>query len=159
MDNPPDIAIRHGNATIWPDVTLHYATAGAGERMMVLQHGFPQTWYEWRQLIPTLVRAGYRVVAPDYRGAGHSSRPLAGYDKRTMAADIHHLLHDAPGIAGPIALVGHDVGLMVAYAYAQTFRDDLSHLAMIDAPLPGTQVFDRLRADPRATACATLPRC
>jgi len=60
-------------AVIAPGVTLHYVTAGAGEKVIVLLHGFPQTWLEWRRLIPPLVAAGYRVIAPDYRGAGHSS--------------------------------------------------------------------------------------
>jgi pimeloyl-ACP methyl ester carboxylesterase len=144
-----DIDISHGMAALEPGVTLHYATAGAGERTIVLLHGFPQTWREWRRVLPLLVDAGYRVVAPDYRGAGHSSRPLGGYDKRTMATDIRRLLTDELGISGPVALVGHDIGLMVAYAYAQAYRDGVSHLAVIDAPLPGTGVFDRLRADPR----------
>jgi pimeloyl-ACP methyl ester carboxylesterase len=99
--------------------------------------------------MPLLAGEGYRVVAPDYRGAGHSSRPLGGYDKRTMATDIRRLLRGELGISGSIALVGHDIGLMVAYAYAQMYRDEVSHLAVIDAPLPGTEVFDRLRADPR----------
>ena len=144
-----DIDIGHGMAAIEPGVTLHYATAGAGDRTIVLLHGFPETWREWRHLMPRLVDAGYRVVAPDYRGAGHSSRPLDGYDKRTMASDIRRLVKVELGISGPIVLVGHDIGLMVAYAYAQMFRDEVSHLAVIDAPLPGTKVFDRLRADPR----------
>ena len=139
----------HGKAVIGPDVSLHYVTAGTGDKTIVLLHGFPQTWREWRHLIPSLVAAGYRVVAPDYRGAGQSSRPLAGYDKRTMAVDVHRLVKEKLGAATPVVLVGHDIGLMVAYAYAQQFREDVSHLAVIDAPLPGTAVFDRLRADPR----------
>lgn len=89
------------------------------------------------------------MIAPDYRGAGHSSRPLSGYDKRTMATDIRHLVREVLCVTGRVALVGHDIGLMVAYAYAEIFRDEVSHLAVIDAPLPGTQVFDRLRVDPR----------
>jgi pimeloyl-ACP methyl ester carboxylesterase len=144
-----DVDISHGMAAVEPGVTLHYASAGVGDRTIVLLHGFPQTWQEWRRVIPLLVKAGYRVLAPDYRGAGHSSRPLDGYDKHTMASDIRRLLRDVVGISGPVALVGHDIGLMVCYAYAQMFRDDVSHLAVIDAPLPGTKVFDRLRADPR----------
>ena len=67
-------------------------------------------------MIQPIAEAGYRVVAPDYRGAGHSSRPLAGYDKRTMAADIRALLRSELAIAGPVVLIGHDIGLMVAYA-------------------------------------------
>jgi pimeloyl-ACP methyl ester carboxylesterase len=144
-----NVEIRHGMAALEPGVSLHYVTAGTGDRTVVLLHGFPQTWREWRHVIERLAGAGYHVVAPDYRGAGHSSRPLDGYDKRTMAQDIHRLVKDELGIKTPIALVGHDIGLMVAYAYAQMFREDVSHLAVIDAPLPGTTIFDRLRADPR----------
>src|SRR5207248_7963762 len=101
-------------------------------------------------VIPPLIDAGFRVIVPDYRGAGNSSRPAGGYDKRTMAGDIHRLVHDHLRITNPVALVGHDIGLMVAYAYAQAYRHDVSHLVIMDAPLPGTAVFDRLRSDPRA---------
>jgi pimeloyl-ACP methyl ester carboxylesterase len=139
----------HGMADAEPGLRLHYVTAGEGERTIVLLHGFPQTWWEWHRVIPALVEAGFRVVAPDYRGAGHSWRPLGGYDKRTLAEDIHRLLLEHVRIQGPIVLCGHDIGLMVAYAYAQAHRDEVSHLVMMDAPLPGTAVFDRLRADPR----------
>lgn len=111
--------------------------------------GFPQTWREWRHVIPPLVHAGFRVVAPDYRGAGQSSRPLGGYDKRTMAADLQRLLRDHLHITAPFALMGHDIGLMVAYAYAQAYRDEVSHLAIVDAPLPGTTAFERVKANPR----------
>ena len=139
----------HGMADTEPGLRLHYVTAGEGARTIVLLHGFPQTWWEWRHVIPGLVDAGFRVIAPDYRGAGNSWRPLGGYDKRTMAEDIYRLLRQHLGIQGPIALLGHDIGLMVAYAYAQAYRDDVSELVVMDAPLPGTAVFDRLRADPR----------
>lgn len=141
--------IQHGMADIAPGLRLHYVTAGGGPRTIVLLHGFPQTWWEWRGVIPDLVKAGFRVVAPDYRGAGHSFRPQNGYDKRTMAADIQKLLRDHLGINGPVVMAGHDIGLMVAYAYAQAYRDEVSHLVVVDAPLPGTAVFDRLRSDPR----------
>jgi pimeloyl-ACP methyl ester carboxylesterase len=146
---PLQPSLGHGMANIEPGLKLHYVTAGDGDRTVVLLHGFPQTWQEWRHVIPSLVDAGYRVIAPDYRGAGHSSRPLAGYDKRTMAGDIRSLIRSELGICGPVILVGHDIGLMVAYAYAQAFRDEVSHLVVMDAPLPGTAIFDRLRADPR----------
>ena len=136
-------------AAIEPGLKLHYASAGEGERTAVLLHGFPQSCREWRHVMPRLAEAGYRVIAPDYRGAGHSSRPPGGYDKRTLATDIRRLLRDSLKIAGPIVLIGHDIGLMVAYAYAQAFRDEVSHLAVMDAPLPGTAVFDRIRTDPR----------
>jgi len=143
------LILAHGMADIEPGFRLHYVTAGEGERTIVLLHGFPQTWWEWHRVIESLVEAGYRVVAPDYRGAGDSFRPLGGYDKRTMAEDIHVLLRQHLRIGRPVIMVGHDIGLMVAYAYAQAHRNDVSHLVVMDAPLPGTAVFDRLRADPR----------
>jgi pimeloyl-ACP methyl ester carboxylesterase len=141
--------VTHGMADIEPGLRLHFVTAGHGARAVVLLHGFPQTWWEWRHLIPALVADGFRVVAPDYRGAGHSWRPPGGYDKQTMASDIHRLLRQHLRVHGPVVLVGHDIGLMVAYAYAQAYREEVSHLVVVDAPLPGTAIFDRLRNDPR----------
>jgi pimeloyl-ACP methyl ester carboxylesterase len=143
------LTVIHGMAEVEPQLRIHYVTAGDGPRTIVLLHGFPQTWWEWRSVIPALVEAGFRVVAPDYRGAGHSGRPAAGYDKATMAGDVHRLVRDHLGIAEPVVVVGHDIGLMVAYSYARRYQDDVSHLAVIDAPLPGTTVFDRLSSDPR----------
>jgi pimeloyl-ACP methyl ester carboxylesterase len=143
------LRLRHGIANIGPDLRLHYVTAGDSDRTAVLLHGFPQTWQEWRHVIGPLSKSGFRIVAPDYRGAGHSSRPLGGYDKRTMAEDIHQLIRDHLGTTGRLVLIGHDIGLMVAYAYAQAFRDEVSHLVVMDAPVPGTAVFDRIRTDPR----------
>jgi len=139
----------HGMADIEPGLRLHYVVEGEGPRTVVLLHGFPQTWWQWHRVIPSLVVAGLRVVAPDYRGAGYSWRPAGGYDKLTMAGDIHRLLREHLDVDGPVVLAGHDIGLMVAYAYAQAYRDDVSHLVLVDAPLPGTSVFDRLRSDPR----------
>ena len=136
-------------ADIEPGLRLHYVTAGDGPRTIVLLHGFPQTWWQWQRMIPLLVAGGLRVVAPDYRGAGDSFRPAGGYDKVTVAGDIRRLLREHLQIDGPVVVAGHDIGLMVAYAYAQTYRDEVSHLVVVDAPLPGTDVFDRLRSDPR----------
>lgn len=144
-----EVSFEHGMADIEPGVRLHYVTTGKGPRTVVLLHGFPQTWWEWRHVMPIFAEAGFRVVAPDYRGAGRSFHPASGYDKATMASDIRKLVRDHLGIAGQFVLVGHDIGLMVAYAYAQLFRDDLSHLVVADAPIPGTEIFDRMRNDPR----------
>ena len=149
MDDRERLIVAHGMADIEPGLRLHYVTAGEGMRTVVLLHGFPQTWWEWRRVIPNLVDVGFRVVAPDYRGAGQSWRSHGGYDKRTMAGDIHVLLRQHLRIEHPVVLIGHDIGLMVAYAYAQAYRGDVSDLVVMDAPLPGTAVFDRLRADPR----------
>ena len=141
--------MTHGMADIEPGLRLHYVTEGDGPRTLVLLHGFPQTWWEWHAVIADFAEAGFRVVAPDYRGAGNSWKPAGGYDKRTMASDIQRLLREHLRIEGKVVVAGHDIGLMVAYAYAQAYRDELSHLVLADAPLPGTTVFDRLRSDPR----------
>jgi len=138
-------AVIHGMVDVEPGVRIHYVVAGEGPRAIVLLHGFPETWREWRAVIPALVQAGFRVVAPDYRGAGDSWRPAGGYDKFTMAQDIHRLVHDHLGIGEPAVVVGHDVGLWIACAYALRYPADVSHLAVMEAPLAGTAVFDRLR--------------
>ncbi|QNR85944.1 alpha/beta hydrolase [Pedobacter riviphilus] len=144
-----NLAVRHGMAVIDNTLRIHYVEAGNGESVIILIHGFPQTWWEWRFIIPKLAEAGFRVIAVDYRGAGDSWRPASGYDKRTMAGDIHYLLKEHLKIEGPAILVGHDIGLMVAYAYAQEYREHTSHLVVIDAPLPGTKAFDVIRTDHR----------
>ena len=137
--------LTHGMAQVEPDVRIHYVVAGDGPRTMVLLHGFPETWREWHAVIPLMVAAGFRVVAADYRGAGDSWRPAGGYDKFTMAQDIHTLVQDHLGIGEPVVMVGHDVGLWIAYAYARRYPADVSHLAIMEAPVAGTAVFDRLR--------------
>jgi pimeloyl-ACP methyl ester carboxylesterase len=86
--------LTHGMAEIEPGLRLHFVRAGDGERPIVLLHGFPQRWWQWRAVIPALVTAGFQVIAPDYRGAGDSRRPAGGYDKRTMAGDTRRLLRE-----------------------------------------------------------------
>ena len=140
------ITLEHGSAQLATGVRIHHVTAGTGAPVIVLLHGYPQTWRAWRHVMPRLVQAGFRVVAPDYRGAGLSSKPQAGYDKRTMATDIHTLLHEHLGIREPVTLVGHDIGMMVAYAYAGSYAADVSRLVLAEAPLPGTSVYDRMVA-------------
>jgi pimeloyl-ACP methyl ester carboxylesterase len=113
-----ELSFTHGMAEVEPGLRIHSAVAGHGPRTIVLLHGFPQTWWEWRSVIPELVEAGFRVVAADYRSAGHSGRPACGYDKTTTAGDIHQLVRGHLGIAEPVVLAGHDIGLMVACSYA-----------------------------------------
>ncbi len=133
---------KHGIAELEPGVRIHYVETGAGDRTMVLLHGYPQTWWEWRHVLTPLVRAGWRVIAPDYRGAGGSSKPATGYDKRTMASDIYKLLREHLGITGSITLVGHDIGMMVAYAFASEYPKAVGKLVLMEAPLPGTLAYD-----------------
>ena len=105
---------QHGMAEVEPGVQLHYVEAGWGAETMVLVHGYPETWWEWRHVMPTFASAGYRVIAVDYRGAGNSAKPASGYDKQTMAQDIHKLLADHLAVTDPVILVGHDIGMTVA---------------------------------------------
>ncbi|WP_394831496.1 alpha/beta hydrolase [Pendulispora rubella] len=139
-----DFALSHHKTDVH-GVRLHYVLAGRGEPVVLL-HGFPQTWFEWRKIIPVLAER-FTVIAPDYRGAGHSSRPVSGYDKRTMAEDIRQLVRHLGFERATI--IGHDIGLMVAYAYAAAYPEATSKLVVMDAPLPGTKVWDRLVHDPR----------
>ena len=116
-----------------PDVDLHYVRGGSGSPVVLL-HGWSQTWYEWRHILPALAEQ-YTVIAPDMRGLGDSSKPLTGYDKRTVADDIHALVAQLE--LGEIALVGHDHGAAVAYAYAAQYRSEVTRLAFIEMLLMG----------------------
>ena len=114
-------------------VRLHYLIAGKGDPVILL-HGYAQTSHMWRPLI-TRLAATHTVVAPDLRGFDRSSKPEAGYDKKTMAQDVHAL---AVSLGFKRAqVVGHDIGLMVAYAYAAQYPAEVDRLALMDAFLPG----------------------
>ncbi|HJU27920.1 MAG TPA: alpha/beta hydrolase [Candidatus Binataceae bacterium] len=121
-------------------VTLHYVIAGRGDPVVLL-HGWPQTWYEWRYIIPALADR-YTVIAPDMRGIGDSSRPVTGYDKRTIADDIYQLVRKL-GFE-KIFLVGHDWGGPVAYAYACAHPDDVRKLVILDVTIPG-EAWENIR--------------
>lgn len=127
------------------DVNIHTVIGGRGP-LLVLLHGFPQTWWVWRRMMPLL--ADHRtIVAPDLRGAGHSDCPQGGYDKATLAADIHGLMRTLGHTQ--YAACGHDIGGMVALALAFTQRNAITHLAVLDAPMPGWSRWETLFADPR----------
>ena len=114
-------------------VRLHYLIAGKGDPVILL-HGYAQTSHMWRPLIARLA-ATHTVVAPDLRGFDRSSKPEAGYDKKTMAQDVHAL---AVSLGFKRArVVGHDIGLMVAYTYAAQYPAEVDRLALMDAFLPG----------------------
>lgn len=110
---------------------IHYVRAGKGDPVVLL-HGFPQTWYMWRKIIPALAER-YTVIAPDLRGFGESSKPISGYDKRTVAEDIYQLVQ---GLGfEKIFLVGHDMGGPTAYAYACAHPDDVRRLVILDVAI------------------------
>jgi len=116
-------------------VELHYLQAGQGsETPVVLLHGYAETGRMWLPLIPKLDDRRV-VIAPDLRGNGGSSKPADGYDKKTLAQDVHALVRK---LGFPkVKIVGHDIGLMVAYAYAAQYPDEVESIVLMDAFLPG----------------------
>ncbi len=114
-------------------VKINYKIGGTGP-VIVLLHGYAQTSHMWMPLAP-LLATNHTVIAPDLRGAGDSERPRGGYDKKTLAQDIHALVHQL-GFDQAI-VVGHDIGLMVAYAYAAQYPTDVPKIVLMDAFLPG----------------------
>lgn len=132
MSSPAPIAIDSRFAEV-NGTRLHYLTAGKGDLLLLL-HGYAQNSHMWRPLIPKLAKT-HTVIAPDLRGFGESAKPDAGYDKKTMAQDVHAL---AASLGHPrAAVVGHDIGLMVAYAYAAQYPTEVERICLMDAFLPG----------------------
>lgn len=114
-------------------VRLHYLVAGKGDPVVLL-HGFAETSHMWRPLIAKLSDK-HTVIAPDLRGFGQSSSSEGGYTKKAMAQDIRGLVDGLK--YDRIRLVGHDIGLMVAYAYAAQYPDKVDRLVLMEAFLPG----------------------
>jgi pimeloyl-ACP methyl ester carboxylesterase len=115
------------------ELRLHAVTGGEGPPLLLV-HGWPQTWYAWRMLMPALAR-DFSVVAVDQRGIGLSGKPEGGYDSATLASDLVALM-DALGHPR-FALYGTDVGMPIAYAVAADHRDRVDRLIVSEAPLPG----------------------
>lgn len=129
------------------ELTIHYLlcpppTDTSPKGTILLIHGYPETSYQFRHVITPLADAGYLVVAPDYRGAGESSHPRNGYEKVQMATDLHELLHKHLSIKDKVHVIGHDIGGMVAHAYAASFPEDTASVAWGECPLPGTTAYD-----------------
>jgi pimeloyl-ACP methyl ester carboxylesterase len=127
-----------------PDGTLHVRTGGHGPAVVLL-HGFGDTGDMWAPLASDLAR-DYTVVVPDLRGMGRSSHPSRGFDKRTQAGDIRTILTQL-GL-DRAAIVGHDLGGMVAYAYATRYPEKTAKLVVMDAPLPGVPPWEDIVRNP-----------
>jgi pimeloyl-ACP methyl ester carboxylesterase len=112
---------------------LRYVVGGQGAPVVLL-HGYAETGHMWRPIMPLLAKS-HTVIVPDLRGAGGSAKPPSGYDKKTMAVDIHELTRSLK--LDRVAIVGHDIGLMVAYAFAAQFPQSTERIALMDAFLPG----------------------
>lgn len=131
MSSPLDVTRNHADLG---DVLVHYLTAGSG-MPVVLLHGIPQTSHEWRHIIPYLA-PHYRIIAPDLRGLGDSSRPATGFDKKTVANDVWRLLSEHLNVR-EFLLVGHDWGGPTAFALACAHPDAVKKLAILDVAIPG----------------------
>ncbi len=128
-----------------PDGANIFVRSGGSGPVVILLHGYGETSDMWGPLAVDLVR-DHTVVVPDLRGIGRSSRPPGGYDKKTQAADIRAVVV-ALGY-DRAAVVGHDIGNMVAYAYAARYPASVERLAVMDAPLPGIDPWDDLVRSP-----------
>jgi pimeloyl-ACP methyl ester carboxylesterase len=127
---PPPEGFRDAYADVGDGVRLHYVIGGDGPPL-VLIHGWPETWFAWRDVMPALARTR-KVVAVDMRGFGDSTITNGGYDRKTMAGDINRLAHRLFG-STPIDLAGHDWGGSTAAVYAYTFPGEVRRLAVLEA--------------------------
>jgi pimeloyl-ACP methyl ester carboxylesterase len=123
---------------------LHYSTTGHGTPLILL-HGYAETSLMWKPIIPLLAKR-FTVIAPDLPGIGDSAIPKAGLDMKTAAIRIHALARSL-GVE-KAAVVGHDIGLMVAYAYAAQFPKEVTKLVVMDAFLPGVGDWQAIYSDP-----------
>src|SRR6266568_1217378 len=142
MSNP-DKTILSGAAKI-DGVKLHYLTAGRGAPLILL-HGYTETSRMWRPIIPILAKR-FTAIAPDLPGIGDSAIPAKGLDMKTSAVRMHGLARSL-GVE-KAKVVGHDIGLMVAYAYAAQFPAEVEKLVVMDAFLPGVGEWEAIYNNP-----------
>ena len=126
-------------------VKLHYRIAGKGPALILL-HGYAETSLMWMPIMPLLADR-FTVIAPDLPGIGDSDVPVKGLDMKSAAISIHELAK-ALGVKSA-EVVGHDIGLMVAYAYAAQFPAEVTKLVLMDAFLPGVGGWEAIYNDPR----------
>ena len=122
---------RNGYAEV-NGVRLHYVAGGKGEPLVLLP-GWPETWWTFHKIMPALA-GQHTVIAVDLRGMGTSSRPVDGYDKKTMAADIHELVKSLG--YDKVSVAGHDIGSAVAFAYGENYPLATDKLVMMEVPHP-----------------------
>jgi pimeloyl-ACP methyl ester carboxylesterase len=127
------IQFKHYRDTV-NGITMHYVMGGEGDAIVLL-HGWPQTWFEWREVMPILAKHNFTVIVPDLRGLGDTSKPATGYDGNTTASDIHKLVS---GLGfNTTYVIGHDIGAQTAYSYASSHPNNVSKLVVIDYVFPG----------------------
>ena len=139
----PDVGIVSRTSKV-DGTELHYLTGGEGPAVLLL-HGYAETSRMWRPIIPVLAR-NFRVFAPDLPGIGDSGIPADGLDMKSAATRIHALVRSL-GVE-KARVVGHDIGLMVAYAYAAQFPAETEKLVLMDAFLPGVAGWEAIYNNP-----------
>jgi pimeloyl-ACP methyl ester carboxylesterase len=122
--------------------TLHYVRGGLGPAVFLL-HAFPEDWYEFHQIMPRLAKQ-FTVIAVDLRGLGGSAASAGGYDAANMAEDIHQLAEQLQ--LEHVYVVGHDIGGMVAYAFARLYPETSRGVMLLDSPVPGLDSWEEVKA-------------
>ncbi len=139
---PEQVPIAHEHLQV-NGFRMHVASAGSGAPLVLL-HGFPETWYSWRHLIPELAR-DFRLIAPDLRGYGGSEVPDGGYDLANLARDIAELIDRVAG--GRAALMGHDWGGVIGWQVAADYPDKIDRYITVAGPHPA-RYLELLLASP-----------
>jgi pimeloyl-ACP methyl ester carboxylesterase len=143
---PPSLPSNFVSQTVSsPEGADIFVRSGGSGPVVVLLHGYGETSDSWAPLAADLA-SDHTVVVPDLWGIGRSSRPAGGYDKKTQAADIRSVVvalgHDRTSV------VSHDIGIMVAYAYAARYPGKVERLVVMDAPIPGIAPWDEIVRSP-----------
>ncbi|MBO0881188.1 MAG: alpha/beta hydrolase [Mycobacterium sp.] len=130
---------------------MHYVRGGNGSPVVMI-HGFPEEWSEWRQEMGPLSKT-HTVIAVDLRGTGQSQVTKSGYRAAQLARDVHQLLVQL-NLNDGVQVVAHDVGVWVAYDYAAQFRSEVRSMAVMEAPIPDQSIYSYpvLNADPKKPA-------
>lgn len=123
---------------------IHYVRGGNGPAVVLL-HGFPEDWYEFRLVMPRLAKR-FTVVAVDLRGVGESEPSATGYEAENLAEDIHDLVVSLR--LDPVYVFGHDIGGMVAYAYARRYRNSARGVMIFDVAFPGLDPWQEILGRP-----------
>jgi len=144
--SPPSLPTTFRATTIHsPEGAEIFVRSGGKGPVVVLVHGYAENSDSWGPLAADLMK-DHTVVVPDLRGIGRSSKPETGYDKKTQAKDIRAVV--ATLGYDRTAVVAHDIGNMVAYAYAAMYPDKVERLVVMDAPIPGIEPWGEILQSP-----------
>jgi len=125
-------------------IKMHYVRGGKGPAVILI-HGFPQDWFEYRAIMPRLAKQ-FTVIAVDLRGVGGSTATPSGYDAANMAEDVHQLATALK--LERVYIVGHDIGGHVAYAFLRRYPQETRGAMILDTPIPGIEGWDEIQGDP-----------